>query len=112
MWWHGWKRDEDFDQVAGSLIAGHLIECSSYVCGGYYSGFKDLFDGCENVGFPIAEVRIGRAKYFLFGTVSGEIPLKHGSGADARNPLQVKLLLTPLLLTGLRRRKLCHHQGA
>ena len=56
MWWHGWNRDKDFDQIAGSLIAGHLIECSSYVCGGYYSGFKDLFDGCENVGFPIAEV--------------------------------------------------------
>ncbi|KAN0120134.1 DUF1446 domain containing protein [Hyaloscypha variabilis] len=56
MWWHGWNRDRDFDQIAGSLIAGHLIECSSYVCGGYYSGFKELFDGCENVGFPIAEV--------------------------------------------------------
>ena len=29
---------------------------SSYVCGGYYSGFKALFDGCENVGFPIAAI--------------------------------------------------------
>ncbi|KAK5015610.1 hypothetical protein LTR16_004717 [Cryomyces antarcticus] len=56
MWWRGWNRDSDLDQIAGSLVAGHLIECSSYVCGGYYSGFKDLFDGCENVGFPIAEV--------------------------------------------------------
>jgi len=56
MWYHGWNREKDFDQIAGALIAGHLIECSSYVCGGYYSGFKDLFDGCENIGFPIAEV--------------------------------------------------------
>lgn len=56
MWYHGWDREKDFDQVAGALIAGHLIECSSYVCGGYYSGFKTLFDGCENIGFPIAEV--------------------------------------------------------
>lgn len=56
MWWHGWDRNRDFDQMAGSLIAGHLIECSSYVCGGYYSGFKDLFDGCENIGFPIAAI--------------------------------------------------------
>ena len=56
MWWHGWNREKDFDQIAGSLVAGHLIECSSYVCGGYYSGFKQLFDGCENVGFPIAAV--------------------------------------------------------
>ena len=56
MWWHGWDRDQDFDQLAGSLVAGHLIECASYVCGGYYSGFKDLFDGCEDIGYPIAEV--------------------------------------------------------
>ncbi|OJJ03007.1 hypothetical protein ASPVEDRAFT_134387 [Aspergillus versicolor CBS 583.65] len=56
MWWHGWDRNRDFDEIAGSLIAGHLIECSSYVCGGYYSGFKDLFDGCENIGFPIAAI--------------------------------------------------------
>jgi hypothetical protein len=56
MWWHGWDRNSDFDQIAGSLIAGHLIECSSYVCGGCYAGFKDLFDGCENIGFPIAEI--------------------------------------------------------
>ena len=56
MWWHGWNRETDLDQIAGSLVTGHLIECSSYVVGGYYSGFKDLMDGCENLGFPIAEV--------------------------------------------------------
>lgn len=56
MWWHGWDRNRDFDEIAGSLVAGHLIECSSYICGGYYSGFKDLFDGCENIGFPIATI--------------------------------------------------------
>ncbi|KAJ5629470.1 hypothetical protein N7528_003127 [Penicillium herquei] len=56
MWWHGWDRNRDYDALAGSLIAGHLIECSSYVCGGYYSGFKDLFEGCENIGFPIAAI--------------------------------------------------------
>lgn len=37
-------------------MAGHLIECSSYVAGGYYSAFKDLMDGCENLGFPIAAI--------------------------------------------------------
>jgi hypothetical protein len=29
-WWHGWKR-EDFDKLAGCLVAGHLIECGCYV---------------------------------------------------------------------------------
>lgn len=33
-----------------------MIECSSYVTGGYYSGFKDLFDNCEDLGFPIAAI--------------------------------------------------------
>ena len=54
-WWHGWS-NTDYDALAGSLIAGHIIECSSYAVGGYYSGFKKLFDGCENLGFPIAAI--------------------------------------------------------
>jgi hypothetical protein len=33
MWWHGWDREKDFDQIAGSLICGHLIECAAYVTG-------------------------------------------------------------------------------
>jgi hypothetical protein len=35
-----------------------LIECASYVCGGYYSAFKDLFKAGKhlNVGFPIAHI--------------------------------------------------------
>jgi len=35
-----------------------LIECASYVCGGYYSSFKDLLKQKKhlNVGLPIAEV--------------------------------------------------------
>lgn len=46
------------DELAGALIAGHLIECSAYVTGGYWSGFKDLIKskGHINMGFPIAEI--------------------------------------------------------
>ncbi|KFY65081.1 hypothetical protein V496_02826 [Pseudogymnoascus sp. VKM F-4515 (FW-2607)] len=56
-WWHDWKPDQ-YDELAGSLVAGHLIECASYVCGGYYSAFKDLMKAGKhlNVGFPIAEI--------------------------------------------------------
>lgn len=35
-----------------------MIECSSYATGGYYSGFKDLFEGSENLGFPIATIYV------------------------------------------------------
>jgi hypothetical protein len=54
-WWYDWDRS-NLDALAGALIAGHLIECSAYVTGGYYSGFKKLMDGCENLGFPIAAI--------------------------------------------------------
>ncbi|KAF2451833.1 DUF1446-domain-containing protein [Karstenula rhodostoma CBS 690.94] len=56
-WWHGWRND-DWDALAGALIAGHLIECSAFITGGYYSGFKDLVKSRKhlNLGFPIAEV--------------------------------------------------------
>lgn len=37
MWWHGWNRQKDFDQIAGSLVCGHLIECAAYVCGGMFA---------------------------------------------------------------------------
>ncbi|KAM0277425.1 hypothetical protein ACHAQH_005787 [Verticillium albo-atrum] len=56
-WWHGWGAS-DLDELAGALIAGHLIECSVFVTGGYYSRFKDLMNAKKHLdlGFPIAEV--------------------------------------------------------
>lgn len=35
-----------------------LLECASYVCGGYYSAFKDILKAGKhlNVGFPIGEI--------------------------------------------------------
>lgn len=56
-WWHGWTAS-DLDQLAGALIAGHIIECSAFVTGGYYSRFKELMAAKKhcNLGFPIASV--------------------------------------------------------
>ncbi|EKG19522.1 hypothetical protein MPH_03386 [Macrophomina phaseolina MS6] len=55
-WWHNWKRS-DLDQLANAFVAGHLIECSNYVCGGNYTGFKSLEDkGWDDIGYPIAEI--------------------------------------------------------
>ncbi|WYZ44528.1 hypothetical protein EsH8_VII_000964 [Colletotrichum jinshuiense] len=50
-----WQRG-DFQQLASSLVAGHLIECSTYVSGGNFSGFKSLPGDVTNLGFPIAEI--------------------------------------------------------
>lgn len=55
-WWHSWARDE-FDRLARALIAGHLIECSTYVTGGNFTGFKSLdWEGIHDMGYPIAEI--------------------------------------------------------
>ena len=57
-WFHDWKRT-DLDKLANAFVAGHLIECSTYVCGGNFSGFEMLEKspgGWSDIGFPIAEI--------------------------------------------------------
>jgi len=52
----GWAAD-DWDRLAAGTLAGHLLECSAHVSGGYFAdpGYKDVPD-LARVGFPIAEV--------------------------------------------------------
>jgi hypothetical protein len=52
-----WATD-DWDRLAAGTLAGHLLECSAQVSGGYFAdpGFKDVPD-LARVGLPIAEVR-------------------------------------------------------
>lgn len=49
---------EDHDLMGQAIVLGHLMECGSQVCGGYFAdpGYKDVPD-LENIGFPIAEVK-------------------------------------------------------
>ena len=57
-WHHGWTRD-DWDALAGAVVAGHVIECSSQVTGGNYSFFQELPDYATTgarLGFPWAEI--------------------------------------------------------
>ena len=53
-WKFNWSRD-DYDKLAGSLAAGHIIECGAQATGGNYSFFKEV-PSFQNVGFPIAEI--------------------------------------------------------
>jgi hypothetical protein len=53
-WHHGWTRD-DFDALAGAVVAGHVIECGAQATGGNYSFFTEV-PGMTHVGFPWAEV--------------------------------------------------------
>jgi hypothetical protein len=53
-WHHQWKRD-DWDQLAGAIVAGHVIECGAQATGGNYSFFTEVED-LTYPGFPWAEI--------------------------------------------------------
>lgn len=73
-WWHGWDQNE-IDKLAGSLMAGHLIECGCYVVcllfspsswcllkylgwktGGNFGGFQKLTTSYYDLSYPIAAI--------------------------------------------------------
>src|SRR5271165_1594700 len=50
----GWGRT-DYDRLAGSVVAGHVIECGVQATGGNYAFFGEIPD-LSYPGFPLAEV--------------------------------------------------------
>jgi hypothetical protein len=54
-YYHNWTR-ESYDQLAHAFVAGHFIECSTYVTGGNFSGFKSLLGASTDLAFPIVEI--------------------------------------------------------
>jgi hypothetical protein len=53
-WWFGWQR-QDWDKLAGAVVAGHIIECGAQATGGNYSFIEEV-PSFFNVGYPIAEI--------------------------------------------------------
>ncbi|WP_183092685.1 acyclic terpene utilization AtuA family protein [Nocardioides stalactiti] len=51
----GWT-PESYDELAGAVVAGHIIECGTQATGGNFSGFLDLPRRDLPLGFPIAEL--------------------------------------------------------
>ncbi|CAD0082729.1 unnamed protein product [Aureobasidium vineae] len=54
-WWYGWS-EQAYDQLAGALVAGHLIECGPYATGANFSGFKEFLPELVDLAFPVAEI--------------------------------------------------------
>ena len=52
-WKYDWNHD-DYDQLAGSLAAGHIIECVNM--SGNYSFFKN--STFRNIGYPIMKFMV------------------------------------------------------
>ena len=92
-WWHGWER-HDWDQLAGAIVAGHIIECGPQATGGNYSFPEELPDH-RYPGFPIAEIAAdgtclitkqpGTGGAVTVGTVTAQLLYEIGSPTYA-NP--------------------------
>ncbi|HYB38979.1 MAG TPA: acyclic terpene utilization AtuA family protein [Mycobacterium sp.] len=50
----GWAR-ADYNQLAGAVVAGHVIECGVQATGGNYAFFTEIPD-LTYAGFPLAEI--------------------------------------------------------
>ncbi len=51
---HGWALT-DWDKIAASLVAGHILECGAQASGGNFTDWRDV-KKWENFGYPIAEI--------------------------------------------------------
>jgi hypothetical protein len=89
----GWSRS-NYDQLAGAVAAGHIIECGAQATGGNYAFFTEI-DDLTHAGFPIAEVRAdgssvitkhpGTGGAVTVGTVTAQL-LYEITGARYANP--------------------------
>ena len=90
----GWAWD-DWHQLGGATVAGHLIECGAQVTGGMYSDWNDSIP-LGNIGYPIAEVRDdgscviskppGTGGTINIGTVSEQLVYEIGDPAKYMTP--------------------------
>ena len=88
-WHHGWARD-DWNALAGAVVAGHVIECGTQASGGNYSFFEEV-PGLVRPGFPWAEVaedgssvigkHDGSGGQVSIGTVTSQLLYEIGSPA-------------------------------
>lgn len=52
---HGWT-PTSYDELAGAVVAGHVLECGCQATGGNFSGFRSLPHTGQPLGFPLAEI--------------------------------------------------------
>ncbi len=93
-WRFGWARD-DWDRLAGAVVAGHVLECGTQASGGNYAFFHEVPDPAAAPGFPVAEVsgdgsavitkHPGTGGVVSVGTVTAQLLYEIGAPAYA-NP--------------------------
>jgi hypothetical protein len=51
----GWT-PTSYDELAGAVVAGHVLECGCQATGGNFSGFRSIPHPAQPLGFPLAEI--------------------------------------------------------
>jgi hypothetical protein len=51
----GWDQTS-YDELAGAVVAGHVLECGGQATGGNFSGFLSMPRTAQPLGFPLAEI--------------------------------------------------------
>ncbi len=51
----GWT-PTSYDELAGAVVAGHVLECGTQATGGNFSGFRTLPHTGQPLGYPLAEI--------------------------------------------------------
>ncbi|KAK6215701.1 hypothetical protein QIS74_08720 [Colletotrichum tabaci] len=99
-WYYGWREDQH-QELAGALLAAHLIECGPYVVGANFSGFKDFLPELVDLAFPVAE--IGRDGGCVIGKTAegGGRVTRHTVTAQLLYELQGHLYLNPDVVADL-----------
>ncbi|MFB7369713.1 acyclic terpene utilization AtuA family protein [Streptomyces sp. NPDC056222] len=95
QWRFGWG-PEEYDKLAGAVVAGHVLECGTQATGGNYAFFTDHDPrALRRPGFPLAELRAdgsavitkhpGTGGVVDLGTVTAQL-LYETSGARYAGP--------------------------
>ncbi len=45
-----------YDELAGAVVAGHVLECGTQATGGNFAGFRAMPRSAQPLGFPLAEL--------------------------------------------------------
>ncbi|KAF4897306.1 hypothetical protein CGCVW01_v013747 [Colletotrichum viniferum] len=89
-WYYGWREDQ-YQELAGALLAAHLIECGPYVVGANFSGFKEFLPELVDLAFPIAEIsRDGEC--VISRTAEGGSRTAEGGGHVTKHTVTAQLL--------------------
>lgn len=94
----GW-RPQEYDRLAGAVVAGHVLECGTQATGGNYAFFEE--GDVRRPGFPLAEIDAdggsvvtkhpGTGGFVDVGTVTAQLLYETGGGRYAGPDVTARL---------------------